>query len=255
MASYQIHEIKGYIQTIYLVEQGPHLLILDGCCRCDVDVVQTFIEEDLKRNFSNLQLVISTHAHPDHSGGLKYFKEKGIPIAGPEKLSEWYGGLSGFLTYGVDILLTYLVAINKKRGIRNIIFPRNVKLDYVLKDGDSIPGFDEWQVLETPGHTNCDLTIYHKETQVAYIADNFVVSTQKVFRPYPIYSPERYKESLKRYMSLRIEEFLLAHYGRQKISSAEIEKLISSTPIKPRIHMNTLPGILVKLFKSLLGKI
>lgn len=238
---YKIHEIKGYIQTIYLVEYLEGLLLLDGCCRCDIPVVESFIANELK-------LVVSTHAHPDHAGGLFYFKQKGISIAGPKNLMSWYSGVSGFFTYWIDILLTYLVAINKKSGFKNILFPRKISLDFKLNDLDRVPGFEEWQVLSCAGHTGIDLSIWHSKDKIAHVADNFVGNQKNVFRPYPIVYPEKY-------IDLNIETFLIAHYGKVIVSKEKIEKLIETTPIKARKHTNTLPAIFLKLVKALIRKI
>ena len=250
----KIHEIQGYIQTIYLVEQPNGLLLLDGCCRPDVAVVKQYIEEKLKRNFSDLELVISTHAHPDHVGGLAYFKSLGVNIAGPVGLNDWYKGFKGLFTYWVDIILTYMIAVNKKSGFKNIFFPRKVVLDLELKEGDLVPAFEDWVALECPGHTGIDLTLYNKKTNIAYVADNIVGSKKRVFSPYPISFPEEYKKSLKRYLELDIEDFLLAHYGKVKLSKEQIQKVVESVSVKSRRHRNSLHKILLKLVRSIFNK-
>ncbi len=249
-----LHQIEGYIQTIHLVEEGDHLMLLDGCSRPDVNVVQSFIENTLSKSLSDLKLVISTHAHPDHAGGLHWFKKKGILIAGPEELNQWYRGVSGFFTYLVDILLTYLVAMKRNTKFKNIIFPRTVKLDFILRENMIIPGFEQWQVLECPGHTSHDLSIYHAQNNVAYVADNFVKVKSRVFRPYPLFNPKQYKQSLQKYVDLGINDFLVAHYGRIEVSSERIKELIETTPAKPRRHLNTLPKIILTLVGSIFRK-
>jgi glyoxylase-like metal-dependent hydrolase (beta-lactamase superfamily II) len=250
--SSKIHEIQGYIQTIYLVEENGEFLLLDGCCRPDVEVIQDYIENKLHKSIYDLKLVISTHAHPDHMGALSEFKKLGITIAGPRDLNSWYQGISGLFTYFTDILLTYLIAFNKKRRFKNIFFQRKVELDYVLVDNQVIPGFENWKALECPGHTNQDLTIYNESQSIAYVGDNFVGSKRNVFTPYPVHLPELYKSSLQRYIDLDIKEFLLAHYGRVEISKARIKELVESSSTESRRHINSLHSILFKLLKSLL---
>jgi glyoxylase-like metal-dependent hydrolase (beta-lactamase superfamily II) len=246
-----IHELQGYIQTIYLVEEGDDLLLLDGCCRSDVEVVCQFIEQQLNKSIADLKLVISTHPHPDHAGGLEGFKRLGIPVAGPQDFNLWYQGVSGLLTYWGEILLTYLVAMNKKRGFKNILFKRTIAFNYILRDGDEIPGFKRWKALECPGHTAVDLTLYNDEEKIAYVADNFVGSEKKIFRPYPLFLPVKYKASLRRYIALGVHDFLLAHHGKINIPKEMIEQLIDTVPDKPRSHRNTWPVIILKLMRSL----
>lgn len=251
----KIHEINGYIQTIFLVQEDENFLLLDGCSRPDVEIIFSYMEKQLSKKISDLKLVITTHPHPDHAGGVSYFREKGIQVAGPEKINLWYRGFSGLFTYWTDILLTYLVAISKKSGFKNIFFPRNIKIDLVLKEGMEIPGFENWTVLECPGHTSMDLTIYNTGDNIAYIADNFVGSSKRIFRPYPLTEPENYKKSLQRYIELGIQEFLIAHYGRVKVEPEKIKKLIETTPRAPRRHLNTLPAIFAKIGKSIFKKL
>ncbi len=65
-----IHTLEGYIQNIYLVEYPDKLMLLDGCCRADVDTVFDYITEQLKRPITDLKLIVVTHMHPDHIGGM-----------------------------------------------------------------------------------------------------------------------------------------------------------------------------------------
>lgn len=247
----KIHEINGYIASLYLVETNQGLLLLDSGCRCDVEIVQRFIENTLNKKMEDLKLVIVTHAHPDHSGGASFYKEKfKTKIAGPENVNNWYRGFEGILTYGIDLLLTYLVALRKKKGIKNILFPRKLRLDFALKDGDAIPGFENWKVLQTPGHTTDDLTLYCQRENTAYIADMIVGQRKEFFRPYPLSLPGEYKKSLQKYIDLKIETFLMAHYGINVISEDQIKKNIDKTPSIPRVHRNTLPTILKHLLRA-----
>lgn len=240
---------------MYLVESQGKLLLMDGGCRPDVETVKNYIENKLNKSISDLKLVILTHAHPDHSGGARLFQKKyNIKIAGPENINEWYAGLSGLLTYWIDLLLTYMVAMRKSGKFKNIIFSRKQNLDYKLRDLDLIPGFEDWKVLSAPGHTAVDLTIYNETENKAYIADNLVGTGKKIFRPYPLSFPEKYKKSLQRYIDLDIKTFMLAHYGEVEVSKEHLESLIKSTPQVARNHRNTLPTIFKHLFKAMLKK-
>lgn len=251
MDNLKIHHIKGYIQTIYLVQNKENLFLLDGGCRCDVENVKKYIEDELNKKIDDLKLVIVTHAHPDHSGGAYFFQKRyGIKIAGPENINDWYRGISGFSTYFIDLLLTYMVAMRKTGHFRNILFPRKQNLDFIFKDNSFIPGLEGWQVLSCPGHTAVDLTLYNEKEKIAYVADNLVGGEKNIFRPYPLSFPNKYKEALQRYLDLDIQRYLLAHYGEVSVSREKIEFLIETTPHIARVHKNTLPTIMKHLFKS-----
>lgn len=174
MSNFKIHEIQGYIQTIYLVEQNDSFLMLDGGCASDVEKVKNYLES-LGKSIKDLRLVIVTHAHPDHSGGAnKFSRLYNIPIAAPENLNDWYKGIAGFVKYWVDLLLAYMVAIKKTKRFENMLFERHTHIDITLYDGDAIKGFEGWSALTCPGHTNVDLSIVNLNDKIAYIADNLV---------------------------------------------------------------------------------
>lgn len=250
----KIHQINGFIQSMFLVEDQHGLLLLDGGTRADVKVVKNFIEKKLKRNFLDLKLVIITHAHPDHSGGAAFYQKLGVKIAAPEGINQWYGGFFGLCTYWIDILLTYLVA-TRKRGktkiFKNIFFPRKIKIDYPLRDLDLIPGFERWSVLAASGHTSYDISIYLKEAATAYVADNILTSKGKIFSPYPIFEPQSYKKTLQKYIDLDIKHFLMAHYGKMNIEEKQLESLLLRVSNTPRSHRNSLYKIMIKLLKSI----
>lgn len=254
MLGTKIHKIDGYIQSIYLIQDKQQLALLDGCCSCDFEVVKRYIEEDLDLTIGGLKLVVSTHAHPDHMGALSKFKTCGAQIAGPSDLNKWYDGFSGLLTYCIDILLSHLVAAAKRKAYKPLWFPRKIDLDFILEDGDVLPGFKDWKVLECHGHTSMDLSLYNEKNNIAYIADNLVLAKKAMSYPYPICFPVAYKKSLQRYLDLGVNEFLLAHYGRVTISNQDLKSLIDGCPGKERNHRNTILKILIKLIRNLFTK-
>lgn len=248
----KIHKLKGYIQNMYLVEYPHGLLLLDSGTRADVPMVLEFIKNQLQRSTSDLKLVIATHAHPDHSGGANEFKKLGIAIAGPEKLNQWYNGLSGITAYWLDILLTYLVRrrTHKDHLYKNVLFPRKVKFNHHLAEGHSLPAFDEWTVLECPGHTASDISLYHSQTQTAYIADNLIAHRSGIIPPYPIHFPDLYKNSLQRYIDLNITSFLLAHYGSHNLTHSDLKLALQKAPHSAKNHRNSILRILKRMVKK-----
>lgn len=92
----QLHEIAGYIENIYLVEENHRLMLLDGCSRADVDTLCHYITEKLLLPLAALKLIVVTHMHPDHAGGAKRLQKRtGARIACHPKAPLWYRGVSG----------------------------------------------------------------------------------------------------------------------------------------------------------------
>jgi len=103
-----MHQLAGYIQSVYLVEYSHGLLLLDGCCRADIPMLQRFINDTLQRPISDLKLVVVTHMHPDHAGAAHKLREvSGCKIATMAASKQWYRGLSGRLLHLTDIILAF----------------------------------------------------------------------------------------------------------------------------------------------------
>jgi len=147
-------------------------MLLDGCCRADVDTVFDYITEQLKRPITDLKLIVVTHMHPDHAGGAHALRKlSGGKIATSNAPGQWYRGIDGFLMHLTDIALAWWVAgrLNKKR--HNLWYSRHLDADYYLATDATLPGFDDWQALHSPGHTDRDISLYHIPSERIYIAD------------------------------------------------------------------------------------
>lgn len=232
----KIHRLQGYIQQIYLVEYPDKLLLLDGCCRCDVRMVRHFIENDLSRKISDLKLVLVTHMHPDHGGGAHIFRRiSGCSIASADQRKQWYGGIRGFFQYFIDIFLGHLMARRMGKPKTNLWYWPYLRPDIRLRHGEALPDFPEWCVYETPGHTDRDLSAYHAHSGTVYVADLILRLKSGFAQPLGITNTKQYIASLKFVHSLNAQKFLLAHGGEAVLNDADFERLVFTTPSKMEV--------------------
>lgn len=236
----KIHTLSGYIQHIYLVEEGEKLLLLDGCSRADVDKVCAYITQKLGRKLSDLKLIVVTHMHPDHAGGAMRLRARtGAQVASHSKARRWYAGLSGRFAHGIDLLLTWWVANRIGKPRMPVWYNPILAPDLLLKDGQLLPGFSDWQVMFTPGHTDHDLSIVHVPTQQAYIADVLVQVKGELVPPYPLCHPNQYRESLSKLAHSQIETFFCAHVPPTKKDDIDFAHVIENAPRKPKNHWHS----------------
>jgi len=248
----KLHQISGYIQSIYLVEYPDKLLLLDGCSRADVGLITKFITSTLKRPLTDLKLVVVSHMHPDHAGAAHQLRNlTQCEIASSNHEKQWYSGISGWLMHLTDILLTHWVAYRLNKPKRFIWYSRKLMPDFKLNDGDILPNFDEWQVLYTSGHTDRDISLHHLPSNRVYVADLMVYVKKNFIPPFPLFYPKRYLTSLAKIIELKPEKLLLAHGGEVKLSDEQYQNLLSSAPKVPLTHWRT-----VKIkFSNLLARI
>ena len=231
----KIHQLDGYIQCIYLIEYDHGLMLLDGCCRSDVKMVKNFIEQDLKRPITDLKVVVVTHMHPDHAGGAHRFRSiSNCQIISANKTHHWYRGLNGILMHWIDIVLAAYVGKRLKKGIRNTLYARKLKADVKVNEGDAVPQFPEWKILETPGHTDRCLTLWHVPNHWVYTADLIIKLRTKFISPFPIFHPNKYRASLEKIKQLNPVKVMLAHGGQLAMSQDDFDHLIQFAPRVPR---------------------
>lgn len=229
----EIHEIDGHIQSIYLAVYPEKILLLDGCCRCDVELVRKYIEVKLKKPFSQLKLVIVTHMHPDHAGGAAIFHSQyGIPIASSAKEHHWYHGIRGAGYHLIDLSLAYWVAYKKGKATRNLWYKRTLQPDFLLAHHGKVPFFTDWLVLETPGHTDRDISILHPDTGTIYVADNILKIKSRFVSPFPVIYPEKYRLSLDLYQKINPNTVLMAHGGLEPFDRSILSEIYERLPEK-----------------------
>jgi len=231
----KVHHLTGYIQSIYLVEYPHGLLLLDGCCRADVTMLSEFIAQILQRPLSDLKTLIVTHMHPDHAGAAHKLRQlTGCVIVSADKPTQWYRGFNGLLMHWIDMALTVYVAKRLKKPWENVWYGRTLQPDVKAKAGDPVPHFPDWTLLETPGHTDRDLSVLHKEKNWVYVADLIIKLKRGFIAPFPVFHPNQYRGSLRQIKELAPDKLMLAHGGVLHMQNADYDQMIKQAPQIPR---------------------
>ncbi|MCP4603915.1 MAG: MBL fold metallo-hydrolase [Proteobacteria bacterium] len=217
---FEVHAIDGYIETIYLAVYPEKILILDSGCKCDAARIESYITGELHRPIESVKLIIASHTHPDHVGAAPVFKRKHtIPIAAPRLINSWYSGFLGNIQHKIDTALTMWVSQLNRQPIKNVYSPRKIEFDFTLSNGQPLPFFNDWTVIETPGHTNHDIVIYNERASVLYAGDVIVKPNDKFILPFPVILTEDMRQSLDKLAGLKVKKLLLAHGGTLQIDS------------------------------------
>ena len=230
----KIHKLQGHIQSIYLVEYTDKLLLLDGCCRADISMLKQFITHELNRPFSDLKLIVVTHVHPDHAGAAHKLRHlTGCKIASANMPTQWYKGLKGRCMHLVDIALATWVASRMGKTRKNLWYSPHLKIDFALAEQDKLPGFDDWCVLTTTGHTDRDLSVLHLPSKRIYVADLLVKVKGRFIPPIPVYYPAQYLASLLKIQALQPTSVMLAHGGEVTLTERDYAHVLTVAPRKP----------------------
>lgn len=244
-----VHHIQGYIQSLYLIEYPDKLLLLDGGCREDAEVICSFIVDELNRSITDLKVVIVTHMHPDHAGAANTLRKRtGCDIVSSKHLHHWYSGWDGWLMYLTDLCLAKWVAKRQNKPRAFLYYWPWLKPDIRLTNGENVPGFEEWQIIETPGHTDRDLSVRHIPSNRIYVADLMVRVKGRYIPPFPVFYTNNYRKSIDRVMSYQPDSLWLAHAGEIQLDEDDLVYLINSIPKRPTTHWRAVKYKLSKTF-------
>ena len=192
----KIHLVKTRYSNSYVVEEGRGLLVIDVAMRCDGYVLK-YINEELRRDIMDVALVVCTHDDPDHIGGVTAIAKScqavsAIPHASKRPHIKLYRNPFGpFVKFATAMqeatrARARTMYLNKERDSRYQHVP-NLHLDkpmpehivlrrHRLKDGRRLEGFEDWQVVHTPGHSWDSVCFFHHPTRSLVTGDTLLGS-------------------------------------------------------------------------------
>jgi hydroxyacylglutathione hydrolase len=145
---------------------------------------------DLSLSIDDIDIVIITHAHPDHMEGIRKFLNTNTMIAVHQT--------------EMDFIKNAAPGYGDSMGIRD--FEPHI----LLKEGDMTIGEKSFMVLNTPGHSPGSICLYYPETKVLFTGD--VVFNQGIGRTdLPAGNGGDLKESIIRISRLDVEYLLSGH--------------------------------------------
>lgn len=193
--------------------------------------------QELGFNFTDIDTVVLTHHHPDHAGLLDYLPED-IEVIGHWKNNPWISDDKEFFKVHKQFFSDYL----STSGITHIPFELfynrlkaplrymcNRSLTSTIKEKDSILGLPGWKVIETPGHAQSHIVLYHEQTEVMLGGDHILahISSNPIMEsPYPGEQGRskplvQYRESLLKCNEFPISRVLSGH-GADVLNVSEL---------------------------------
>jgi glyoxylase-like metal-dependent hydrolase (beta-lactamase superfamily II) len=253
--SMTIHAVSAYINVLFLVEYKPtgggrRLLLLDGGTASDTHRIEFYLKDVLRvARGDALGLVAISHAHVDHSGGARRWAASGVPIAAPCGIDRYFRGVGGAWQRFAEVACCQYVAWQLGRHFELPICPGDVPNPTGTKrlvDGDTLPGYDDWSVIATPGHTAHMVTFYHGATHTLYAADMIIGkghgSRRKFVAPTPVDIPNLYCDTVRRLRLLPVRWLLMAHGGAVDVAQVTGGWLAVLEQVERSLH-GTVPDV------------
>jgi glyoxylase-like metal-dependent hydrolase (beta-lactamase superfamily II) len=181
----------------YLVGEREMALVDPGSGEAEeLDALHALIDV-LGREGRKLKLILATHAHPDHVGGVEAIRSRyGVPVAAHAETA------------------------------------RSVRADFTIEDGQWIPlapGLGDWtlRALHTPGHARGHLCFLHPRTGSLFSGDHIPGGQGTVIIDPPEGDMGAYVASLERLLGEPVRTIFPAHGSPQGGASRRIRGLIA----------------------------
>lgn len=198
-------------------------MVIDVALRGEKNVVD-YLTNTMNRNLQDVDLVLCTHGHTDHMGGLrKLARACHAEVAIPSLTSLWRERLfqlllpllPGSWSDGLSSSLLVWKDPNSTQSRLN----RSDWSCTKLQPGASLPGFDNWLVVPTPGHTQDSCCYFHLPSKSLISGDTILASgkTNQLLLPSIYRSRSKLEQSIS---ELRKLDPLSIYPGHGSVLSA-----------------------------------
>ncbi|MCP8616781.1 MBL fold metallo-hydrolase [Salirhabdus salicampi] len=193
------------------VLKGDTLSIVDAGINTD-EAWEVFVGQLKQIGYTpnDIEQVILTHHHPDHAGFFPRL-ERIQSICGHEHLQPWVTRDQSFF----DRYLNFFEGLYKELGVpaqyqtmtstlkTTLYYMGRGELTSVLREGDRVPGHEDFIVLETPGHAQSHLSFYNEQNGRFFAGDLLLhhISSNPLLEP-PMEGEDRPKPLLQYRSSL-----------------------------------------------------
>ena len=197
----RIHQVKGRHVNSYIIEEAHGMAVVDVAWRGEKYVLG-YIRDVLKRDTEEVQLVLCTHGDPDHSGGIiklaaACHAQLAIPYATQSIRLKFLNDPAGILFRLLTSLReglrprAWTMYANPKRDAKAKQLPSyqpdtradaadfDGKPHFRLKHHTTLPGFPDWRVIHTPGHSWDSCCYIHEPTHSLISGDTLLGSSKK----------------------------------------------------------------------------
>jgi len=160
-----VYQFTFRYANVFLIVEDK-LTLIDTGVRGNSKWIIKFIRE-LGRSPEDIQLIVLTHNHFDHTGGLGFFcKITRAKVAAPKIDFTLDKNIIPYPGYVSNLLSVPGFTLIKKRWI---LTAKDV--DVLLEGGEEFPVLGGLKVIPTPGHTSGSISLYSAKKKILFVGD------------------------------------------------------------------------------------
>ncbi len=204
---------------LFLFRNGDESLIFEG----GTGAMGPMLEEQMQTvgiEVGSVKQLVVTHGHPDHVmaipglrglfPGVKVLASSiAAKVLSAEKAISFFGNIDGKLTESL-LGMGAIAESHRPAPLTETTIP----VDRTVKEGDTVTvGDAAFNVLETPGHSECSLSFHEAERGILVISDatGYYVPTHDLWWPNYFAGYAAYLASMARLATLNARILCLSH--------------------------------------------
>ncbi len=195
-------------------------------------------------------VVVATHGHADHVGGLPTLAACGGEVSLPVRIRDYVEGEQPRSPGPRMVAKIAPVLSEQPRDLRSLTevlrSQRHIGYDsratrfedppdHWLTDGDEVPGAPDWLVLHTPGHTDDSTSLWNPRARVLLSGDAVLSIRGRAWFTPELVDPSIAVETEERLRPLDVGHLLPGH-GRPVIGASVMDHALSPGDRRRRLR-------------------
>ncbi|WP_164463295.1 MBL fold metallo-hydrolase [Chryseobacterium sp. G0201] len=194
---------------VYLVKEGHEYMLVEGGLTRDVEILLTQLKEHVF-DLSLIKYWFITHSHYDHCGTVEYI----YPYLENVKIYTSINTAENFRNEKY---------VKKIRQLNSLISDKEISGSANLTEISFVVVYDKqkietesglWEIIYTPGHSRCSMSIYNKEKDILFVSDALgEIINKKKWLPLAFDHVGQFIESILTLGRLHAKTIILGHNG------------------------------------------
>lgn len=225
--------------NVYIIKKADRVLLIDAGVNTDQAwAVLISGLRSLGLSPKDINMIFLTHHHPDHTGLVSRLPER--PIYAHEKVVPWLERNQAFFKRYEAYSLKRAFELGVPQSVLSKFPSTNNYMKYsgegtvthIVTPEERIPGFEEWEIIETLGHAQSHFSLLRNEDG-SFIAGDAILEriTSNALMEPPFNEGDeppkpliQYRETLKKSMTLPIKTVMPGHGAPFSFTKEQIAK-------------------------------
>jgi hydroxyacylglutathione hydrolase len=233
----QVHTItdRFSMANTYVID-GERMFVVDPGSELNVRLVLVYLRDFLHRTPTDIDLIVLTHLHPDHTAGVEMLRQIcNAPIAASHAVQylareETRGKqvIQGITQFAEQVMRQRIVPV----ALHHLdLFPPHYAnqvnmINIWLEDVAGVPYHPNWRVIASPGHTPDSVCLYNPFSYELLCGDTVITIEDGSPLLRGAVNRRQLEETLSTLRSLNVN-YLYPGHGRPILSKRPLENIVA----------------------------